>query len=189
MSHVCKIFWNNFRFCRSKQSLSDDLNTKLTCKPKSKKSHISSFQYLSLFFYFHPYPSYSVFHRFRQAKFAYGSLILSLSKFLLLPQGPIKMTLDIKGVKFDLKIIIWLPWSKFVEHTLSSSHFSLFFTFFYPVFRSILIFLFNSSSSISLSLLFLWLSLSLSLYLSNSSTFFASSNFYTAAKLSLKIWC
>jgi hypothetical protein len=29
-----------------------------------------------------------VFHRFRQAKFAYGGLILSFSQFLLLPLQP-----------------------------------------------------------------------------------------------------
>ncbi len=54
--------------------------------------------------------SYSVFHRFRQAKFAYSSSILSPSQFSLLPQLPLKMTpLIIKVVKIDLKIIISLP--------------------------------------------------------------------------------
>jgi hypothetical protein len=36
-----------------------------------------------------------VFHQFRQAKFAYGGLILSLSQFLLLPQLPQKMELAV----------------------------------------------------------------------------------------------
>jgi hypothetical protein len=50
-----------------------------------------------------------VFQRFRQAKFAHGGSILSSSQFLLLHQQPLKMTLAIKVVKIDLKIIIWQP--------------------------------------------------------------------------------
>jgi len=53
--------------------------------------------------------TYSVFHRFGQAKFAYGDLILSSSQFSLLPQRPLKMTHAVKVVKIDLKIIISLP--------------------------------------------------------------------------------
>jgi hypothetical protein len=49
---------------------------------------------------------YSVFHYFRQAKFAIGGSILSLSHFLLLPQWPQKMTLGINVIKIDSKVII-----------------------------------------------------------------------------------
>jgi hypothetical protein len=59
-----------------------------------------------------------VFHRYRQAKFAYGSLILSLSQFLLLPQQPVKMMPTSKVVKIDLKIIILLPCFKSVKLTV-----------------------------------------------------------------------
>jgi hypothetical protein len=52
---------------------------------------------------------YRVFHRFRQAKFAYGGSILSSSQFLLLPQLPQKMELALKVVKVDSKIIVSLP--------------------------------------------------------------------------------
>jgi hypothetical protein len=45
------------------------------------------------------YIFYSVFHRFRQAKFAYGDSILSWSQFLPLRQPPLKTTLTIKVVK------------------------------------------------------------------------------------------
>jgi hypothetical protein len=51
---------------------------------------------------------YSVFHRFRQTDGAYGGSILSSSHFSLLPQPPQETMLDIKVVKFDLKIIISL---------------------------------------------------------------------------------
>jgi hypothetical protein len=44
-----------------------------------------------------------VFHRARQAEFAYGGSILSSSQFLLLPQQPIKTTLAIKEGKNELK--------------------------------------------------------------------------------------
>jgi hypothetical protein len=50
-----------------------------------------------------------VFHQFRQAKFAYGGSILSLSQFLLLPQLPQKMEPASKVVKVDSKIIALLP--------------------------------------------------------------------------------
>jgi hypothetical protein len=42
--------------------------------------------------------SYSVFHRFRQAKFAYGGSILSSRQFLPLPWLPQKMELASKVV-------------------------------------------------------------------------------------------
>ncbi len=52
---------------------------------------------------------YSVFHRFRQAKFDYGGSILSSSQFLLLHQLPQKVKLTLKVVKVDSKIIVLLP--------------------------------------------------------------------------------
>jgi hypothetical protein len=52
---------------------------------------------------------YSVFHRFRQAKFANGGSNLSSSQFFILPQLPQKMKLVSKVVKIDPKIIVWLP--------------------------------------------------------------------------------
>ncbi len=42
------------------------------------------------------------------AKFAYGGSILGSSHFTLLSQMPLKMMLDLKVVKIDLKIIISL---------------------------------------------------------------------------------
>ena len=51
---------------------------------------------------------YRVFHRFGQAKFAYGGPVLGSSQFLLLPQLPQKMMLASKVVKIDSKIIILL---------------------------------------------------------------------------------
>ncbi len=63
---------------------------------------------------------YSVFHRFRQAEFYNSSSILSSSQFLLLPQRPLKMTIDIKVVKIDSKIIIWLPQSKSAEQAVEN---------------------------------------------------------------------
>ncbi len=51
---------------------------------------------------------YSVFHRFRQAKFAYSGSIFNLSQFLPLSQLPQKMELASKVVKVDSKIIISL---------------------------------------------------------------------------------
>ena len=52
--------------------------------------------------------SYRAFHRFGQAKFAYGGPVLGSSQFLLLPQLPQKMMLASKVVKIDSKIIISL---------------------------------------------------------------------------------
>ncbi len=49
--------------------------------------------------------TYSVFHRFRHAKFAIGGSILSSSQFLILPQ---KMKLASKVVKINPKIIFLL---------------------------------------------------------------------------------
>jgi len=43
-----------------------------------------------------------------QAKFAYGGSILGLSQFTLLPQLPLKTMLNLKVVKIDSKITIWL---------------------------------------------------------------------------------
>jgi hypothetical protein len=61
---------------------------------------------------------YSVFHQFRKAKFAYNGSILSSSQFLILPQQLLKMTLAIKVVKIDFKIIILPPRSKLVKQTV-----------------------------------------------------------------------
>ncbi len=60
--------------------------------------------------------SYSVFRRFRQVKFADSGFLLIFSQFWLLLQRPLKMTLTIKLVKIDSKIIISPPWSKLVKH-------------------------------------------------------------------------
>jgi hypothetical protein len=46
---------------------------------------------------------FSVFYQFRQAKFAYGGLILSFSQFSILPQLPQKMKLTSKVVKIGKK--------------------------------------------------------------------------------------
>jgi hypothetical protein len=48
-----------------------------------------------------PLVFYSVFHQLRQAKFAYGGLTLSSSRFSLLTQRPLKMTLTIRGIEID----------------------------------------------------------------------------------------
>ncbi len=61
-----------------------------------------------------------MFHRFRQAKFAYGGSILSSSQFLLLPQLPQKMELASKVVKVDSKIIVSYLRSKSVKLTLAN---------------------------------------------------------------------
>jgi hypothetical protein len=63
----------------------------------------------SVFYQFQPKTFYRAFHVFGQAKFAYGGLVLGSSQFTLLPQLPLKMTLNIKAVKIDSKIIISLP--------------------------------------------------------------------------------
>jgi hypothetical protein len=49
-----------------------------------------------------------VFHGFGQAKFSDGGLILGLSQLSLLSELPLKTTLNLKVVKIDSKIIIWL---------------------------------------------------------------------------------
>ena len=59
---------------------------------------------------------YRVFHRFVQAKFAYGGQVLGSSRFLLLPQLPEKK-LASKVVKIDSKIIISRHESKSVTHS------------------------------------------------------------------------
>jgi hypothetical protein len=46
-----------------------------------------------------------VFHRFGQAKFPDGGLVLGLSQFSILPQLPPKIPLDSKVDKINLKII------------------------------------------------------------------------------------
>jgi hypothetical protein len=61
---------------------------------------------------------YSVFHWFMQAKSTYGGSILSSSHISLQPQLTLKTTLAIKVVKIEWKIIISLPWSKLVKHTV-----------------------------------------------------------------------
>ncbi len=48
-------------------------------------------------------------------------LILSSSQFLLMPQQPLKLTLAIKLVNIDSKIIISLPWSKSVNQIVSTT--------------------------------------------------------------------
>jgi len=50
--------------------------------------------------------NYRVFHRFGQAKFAFGGSILGSNQITLLPQVPLKMMLNSKVVKIDSKIII-----------------------------------------------------------------------------------
>jgi len=49
---------------------------------------------------------YRAFHRFGQAKFAFGGSILGFIQFTLQPQLPPKMMLYLKVVKIDSKIII-----------------------------------------------------------------------------------
>ena len=61
---------------------------------------------------------YRAFNRFVQAKFAYGGLVLGSSQFTLLPQLPQKMTLNLKVVKFDSKVVILLCKSKSVTHSV-----------------------------------------------------------------------
>ncbi len=68
--------------------------------------------------------TYSVFHQFRQATFAYGGSILSSSQILPLPQWSLKMTVPIKVVKIDSKIIISLSWSPSVKQT-AALHFRI----------------------------------------------------------------
>jgi len=51
---------------------------------------------------------YRTFHRFRQAKFTDGGLILGSNQFSILPQLPPKVLLNSKVVKIDPKIIISL---------------------------------------------------------------------------------
>jgi hypothetical protein len=50
-----------------------------------------------------------VFHRYRQATFAYGGSILSSSQFLLLPHLSQKMKIATKVVIMDSKIMISQP--------------------------------------------------------------------------------
>jgi len=61
---------------------------------------------------------YGAFHGFGQAKFAYGSLVIGSSQFTLLPPLPVKTKLNLKVVKIDSKIIISLPKSKSVIHSV-----------------------------------------------------------------------
>jgi hypothetical protein len=64
---------------------------------------------------------YSVFHRFREAKFAHGGSILSSSQFLLLPQQPLKTTITMTVVEINSKIILLLPQSKPVKQTVHAT--------------------------------------------------------------------
>jgi hypothetical protein len=48
---------------------------------------------------------YRAFHRFGQAKFAFGGSILGSSQFTPLPQLPLKTMLGLKVVKIEPKII------------------------------------------------------------------------------------
>ncbi len=52
--------------------------------------------------------TYRVFHRFGQAKFCYGGLVLASRQYLLPPQLPQKMLLASQVVIIDSKIIISL---------------------------------------------------------------------------------
>jgi len=61
---------------------------------------------------------YRAFHIFGQAKFPDGGLVLGSSRFLILTQLPLKMTLDLKVVKINSKIIILLHKSKSVTHSV-----------------------------------------------------------------------
>jgi hypothetical protein len=49
-------------------------------------------------------PSNRAFHKFGQAKFHDGGLVLGSSQFSVLPQLPPKMMLGLKEVKIDSKI-------------------------------------------------------------------------------------
>jgi len=49
-----------------------------------------------------------VFHGFWQAKSADRGSILGSSQFTRLPQVPLETMLDLKAVKIDSEIIIWL---------------------------------------------------------------------------------
>ncbi len=59
--------------------------------------------------------SHSVFQRFRQAKFAYDGSIFRSSQYSMLTQRPLKVTLALKVVKIDSKIIIQIPGFKLVK--------------------------------------------------------------------------
>jgi len=63
---------------------------------------------------------YRAFHRFEQALFAYGGIVLGLSQFTLLPQLPLKTKLNSKVVKIEQKIIISLCQCKFVKYSVES---------------------------------------------------------------------
>jgi hypothetical protein len=63
-------------------------------------------------------PSYSVFHRFGQAKFAYDGSNLSSKRFLSLLQLLKKLTLFAKIVTNDSKIIILLHDYKSMKHAV-----------------------------------------------------------------------
>jgi hypothetical protein len=63
-------------------------------------------------------PSYSVFHRFGQAKFAYDGLILISRQFLPLLQLLKNLTLVTEIVTNDSKMIILLHYSKSMKHAV-----------------------------------------------------------------------
>ena len=64
---------------------------------------------------------YRAFHKFGQAKFPNGGLVLGSSQFSILPQLSPKILLDSKVVKINPKIIISLHWSKSVTHSVEWS--------------------------------------------------------------------
>jgi len=61
---------------------------------------------------------YRELHGFGQAKFDSGGLVLGSSLLTLPPVVPLKMTLNLKVVKIDLKIIILRHLSKSVTHSV-----------------------------------------------------------------------
>jgi len=82
----------------------------INCTAQLISSRIEQFLYLDRSCYLsvkqHHEIRYIAFHRFGQAEFAYGGLILDSSQFLMLSQLPLKMMLDLNVVKIDSKIII-----------------------------------------------------------------------------------
>ncbi len=108
--------------------------------------------YASLFFeslslaYNEVHLYYRAVHRFWQAKFPYGGLILGSSRFSILPQLPLKILLDSKVVKIDPKIVISLHKSKSVTHSVDRMEFLHFIYFIYVSLMFIEFFLFKLST-------------------------------------------
>ncbi len=69
----------------------------------TKMKYKPDYEILESFIMWKLISSYRVFHRFRQAKFANGSSIISLSQFLLLLQLTQKTKLTLKVFKIDSK--------------------------------------------------------------------------------------